>query len=61
MYYSDPAVTQQIVEHVSRLIYDPEYRGAIQRNARETVRTRFTVEHWNQGLRTVFDNALATS
>jgi glycosyltransferase involved in cell wall biosynthesis len=53
----DPVVVQGIVDAVSRLVEDRGLRARLGRAARNEVETKYTVERWNQNLKTVFDLA----
>jgi hypothetical protein len=57
MFTSDPRVVEGLVEAVSRLVEDRELRQRLGRAARREVETKFTPEHWNQGLKRVLDHA----
>jgi glycosyltransferase involved in cell wall biosynthesis len=55
----DPVVVQGIVEAVSRLVEDHALRRRLGRTARHDVETTYSLDNWNQGLKEVFDRALA--
>jgi glycosyltransferase involved in cell wall biosynthesis len=59
MYEPNKDTTQQIVDYVTRLVEDRAYREMLQHNARVTVQEKFNLHQWNEGLRQLFDRALA--
>jgi glycosyltransferase involved in cell wall biosynthesis len=61
MYTPDSAVVAGIVEAVSRLVEDREFRRRLGRTARADVETRYTLGNWNRGMKAAFDLALGTA
>jgi glycosyltransferase involved in cell wall biosynthesis len=59
MYTSDPAVVAGIVEAVSRLVEDGSLRRRLGRAARHDVKTTYSIERWNEGLKETLDRAVA--
>lgn len=59
MQTTDPAVVEGLVDAVSRLVEDPDYRQRLGGTARRDVRSRFSLERWNRGLKETFEKALA--
>jgi glycosyltransferase involved in cell wall biosynthesis len=58
MYTADPDVVHGIVEAVSQLVEDHELRRRLGRAARRDVETKYSLEHWNWGLKGALDRAL---
>lgn len=50
-----PAMEDQIVEHLSKLIADRELRLKMGAAARQSVETGFNLTQWNAGLKAIFD------
>ncbi len=57
MYRSDSQVTQNLVNELSQLADDAHLRQELGENARHDVETRFTLAHWNVGLKRALDLA----
>lgn len=57
MYEVTPGIVRQMTEAVEGLIADPDLRRRLGHNAREAVRTRFTLEQWNASLGRLFEQA----
>ena len=57
MYRGDPQVTQNLVNELSQLADDIHLRRELGQNARRDAETRFTLAHWNVGLRRALDQA----
>jgi hypothetical protein len=52
-------VIDRIVEEVSALVEDPDKMYRIQTAARRSVAEEFTIDRWNNGLKTALDKAVA--
>jgi len=61
MYRCDEHVTQNLVNELSQLADDAHLRRELGRNARHDAETRFTLAHWNVGLRRALDQAWTSS
>jgi glycosyltransferase involved in cell wall biosynthesis len=61
MYHCDQQVTQNLVNELSQLADDAHLRQELGRNARHDAETRFTLAHWNVGLRRALDRAWTSS
>jgi glycosyltransferase involved in cell wall biosynthesis len=59
MHTPDPVVVDGLVEAISRLVENRDLRKRLGRQARTDVRTKYNLQQWNQGLKTLFDQALA--
>jgi glycosyltransferase involved in cell wall biosynthesis len=57
MYHADTQVTQNLVNELSILADDPCLRRVLGQNARRDAETRFTLAHWNVGLKRALDRA----
>jgi glycosyltransferase involved in cell wall biosynthesis len=55
---SDPEIVQGLVEALSELVEDRQKCRRLGQAARQEVVRRFTLEHWNQGLKQVLDQAI---
>jgi hypothetical protein len=55
---SDPAVVERLVQTLSELVEDRQHCRRLGQVARQEVARRFTLDHWNQGLRRVLDQAI---
>jgi glycosyltransferase involved in cell wall biosynthesis len=53
----EPVIVAGLVEAISRLIEDPEYRARVGENARKDVERLYTLERWNAALKEAFDRA----
>src|SRR5262249_47755025 len=56
-YTSDPEVVEGIVAAVSRLVEDRPLRRQLGSAARAEVEAKYTMAHWNEGLKAVLDHA----
>ena len=59
MHRPDKEVIDRIVEEVSALVEDPDKMYRIQTAARRSVAEEFTIDRWNNGLKTALDKAVA--
>jgi glycosyltransferase involved in cell wall biosynthesis len=57
LYSPEPEIVAGLVEALTRLIEDPEYRARVGRNARQDVERLYTLERWNAALKEAFDRA----
>jgi glycosyltransferase involved in cell wall biosynthesis len=57
MYTANPEVVEGLVEAVSRLVEDRLLRRRLGLTARQDVQTRYSLEHWNQGIKEALDRA----
>jgi glycosyltransferase involved in cell wall biosynthesis len=57
MYRGDTQVTQNLVNELSILADDAQLRQALGHTARRDAETRFTLAHWNVGLKRALDRA----
>ena len=60
-YTPDAVVVDGLIEAVSRLVEDHELRRRLGRAARRDVETKFSLESWNEGLKTALDKAVSPS
>ncbi|HJT76524.1 MAG TPA: glycosyltransferase, partial [Gemmataceae bacterium] len=59
MHTPDPDVVRGLVEAVSRLVEDREYRRRLGRTARRDVETTYNLERWNRGLQAALEQAMS--
>lgn len=57
MYEVDSDIVHQMTDALERLIANPDLRRRLGHNAREAVRTRFTLEQWNRRLGQLLEQA----
>lgn len=55
---ADTTIAKGLADELTALIDDPELRETLAQNARTDVETKFSVDSWNEGLKSAFDRAL---
>jgi glycosyltransferase involved in cell wall biosynthesis len=61
MYTPDPEVVEGLVEAISQLVEDRDFRQRLGFTARLDVQNTYSLEHWNRGLKRALDKATFTS
>ena len=55
----DQGVVDKLVDEVSRLVENPDEMRRLQMAARKSAVEEFTIERWNQGMKTTLDKAFS--